>query len=300
MIDVIPLAFLSALYPTLLAVVVVVLQRPDPRRLLGAYLAGAVLTSMVVAYVIVTALREGNVVGRGDVTVGPGVNLFLGAIALLLVWFLVSDWGRERRERMKSRREAKQAKRERPPWSERVIQRGSVRLTFLVGMVFNLPGAMYLVALKDVAAANIGIAETVGVLLLYNLIMFQWAEIPLVGYAVAPERTQVLITSMNGWLRAHAREVAIVICSIAAAFLITRGITGAHIERARVSRGLRSLCLFSGLDNPIHLLVIAVVVIILFGPSRFPQIGRAVGSGIRELKGSLGGDDDSADKRDEP
>jgi sec-independent protein translocase protein TatA len=58
--------------------------------------------------------------------------------------------------------------------------------------------------------------------------------------------------------------------------------------------------LFSGLDNPIHLLVIAVVVIILFGPSKFPQIGRAVGSGIRELKGSLGGDDDSTDKRDQP
>jgi sec-independent protein translocase protein TatA len=55
---------------------------------------------------------------------------------------------------------------------------------------------------------------------------------------------------------------------------------------------------FSGLDNPIHLLVIAVVVIILFGPSRFPQIGRAVGSGIRELKGSLSGDDVSANKSD--
>ncbi len=226
MIDVILLAFLSALYPTLLAVVVLVLQRPDPRRLLGAYLVGAILTSMVVGYGIVTALREGNAVGGSNHAVGPWVNVAGGAIALLLVWFLASDWGLERRERMKARREAKQVKRERPPWSERVIQRGSVRLTFLVGMVLNLPGAMYLVALKDVAEANIGTAETVGVLLAYNLIMFQWAEIPLIGYAIAPERTQWLITSMNRWLRAHAREVAIVICSIAAAFLITRGIVG--------------------------------------------------------------------------
>jgi hypothetical protein len=226
LIDVIPLAFPSALYPTLLAVVVLVLQRPDPRRLLGAYLAGAMLTSMVVGYAIVTALREGNVVGGSHHAVGPGVNLAGGAIALLLVWFLASDWGRERRERVKARRQAREAKRERPPWSERVIRRGSVRLTFLVGMVLNLPGAMYLVALKDVAEAGIGTAETVGVLLAYNLIMFQWAEIPLVGYAVAPEQTQSLVTGMNRWLRAHAREVAIVICSLAAAFLITRGIAG--------------------------------------------------------------------------
>jgi hypothetical protein len=226
LIDVIPLAFLSAIYPTLLAVVVLVLQRPDPRRLLAAYLAGALVTSLVVGYVIVTLLREGDVVGGSNHSVGPGVNLAGGFIALVLVWVLVSDWGRERGERMKSRREAKQAERERPPWSERVIQRGSVRLTFLVGMVLNLPGAMYLVALKNVAQADIGTAETVAVLLAYNTIMFQWAEIPLIGYAIAPERTQALITSLNRWLRAHARQVAIVVCSLAAAFLITRGITG--------------------------------------------------------------------------
>jgi hypothetical protein len=226
LIDVIPLAFLSALYPTLLAVVVLVLQRPDPRRLLGAYLAGAMLTSMVVGYVIVTALREGNVVGGSNHAVGPGINLAGGLIALFLVWFLASDWGRERRERMRARKREKRSATERPPWSERVIQRGSVTLTFVVGMALNLPGAMYLVALKDIAEADLGTTETVGILLLYNLIMFQWAELPLIGYAVAPERTKVLITNMNHWLRDHALQLGIVICSIAAAFLITRGIAG--------------------------------------------------------------------------
>jgi Sap, sulfolipid-1-addressing protein len=226
LIDVIPLAFLSALYPTLLAVVVVVLQRPDPRRLLAAYLAGAMLTSMIAGYVIVEALKSGNVVGGSDTTIGPGVNLAGGVVALFLVWFLASDWGKEQRQRMKERKEAKHSKSERPPWSERVIQRGSVTLTFVVGMALNLPGAMYLVALKDVAAADLSSAETVGVLLAYNVIMFQWAELPLIGYAVAPERTKDLITRMNHWLRAHALQLAIVICSIAAAFLITRGILG--------------------------------------------------------------------------
>lgn len=54
---------------------------------------------------------------------------------------------------------------------------------------------------------------------------------------------------------------------------------------------------FSGLDNPIHLLVIAVVVLIIFGPARLPSIGRAVGSGIRELRGSLTGEDQPAEKK---
>jgi sec-independent protein translocase protein TatA len=56
----------------------------------------------------------------------------------------------------------------------------------------------------------------------------------------------------------------------------------------------------SGLENPVHLLVIAVVVLILFGPARLPSIGRAVGSGIRELKDSFGGEDDAEEKREKP
>lgn len=56
--------------------------------------------------------------------------------------------------------------------------------------------------------------------------------------------------------------------------------------------------MLSGLENPVHLLVIAVVILILFGPARLPSIGRAVGSGIRELKDSFGGDDE--EKRDKP
>jgi sec-independent protein translocase protein TatA len=54
---------------------------------------------------------------------------------------------------------------------------------------------------------------------------------------------------------------------------------------------------FSGLENPIHLLVIALVVLIIFGPARLPGIGRAVGSGIRELRGSLTGEDQASEKK---
>jgi hypothetical protein len=41
MLELLPLALGSAPYPALLAVVIVILTQPNPRRLLGAYLAGA-------------------------------------------------------------------------------------------------------------------------------------------------------------------------------------------------------------------------------------------------------------------
>ncbi len=38
-----------------------------------------------------------------------------------------------------------------------------------------------------------------------------------------------------------------------------------------------------GLGAP-ELIIVLVIVLVIFGPSRLPEIGRAIGSGIRELK----------------
>jgi sec-independent protein translocase protein TatA len=35
-----------------------------------------------------------------------------------------------------------------------------------------------------------------------------------------------------------------------------------------------------------------VVALIVFGPKRLPELGRSLGRGIREFKGSISGDDD--------
>ena len=39
--------------------------------------------------------------------------------------------------------------------------------------------------------------------------------------------------------------------------------------------------------SPLHWLVVIVVVLIIFGPKRLPEIGRSLGEGIREFKKSL-------------
>ena len=38
-----------------------------------------------------------------------------------------------------------------------------------------------------------------------------------------------------------------------------------------------------------ELIVLAIVLLLIFGPKRLPEIGRSVGSGIRELKDSVSG-----------
>jgi sec-independent protein translocase protein TatA len=44
-----------------------------------------------------------------------------------------------------------------------------------------------------------------------------------------------------------------------------------------------------GLDNPIHILLLLVVVLLVFGAKRLPEIGRSLGDGMRGFKDTLSG-----------
>lgn len=48
--------------------------------------------------------------------------------------------------------------------------------------------------------------------------------------------------------------------------------------------------MFSGAFQPLHLVLILVVVLILFGPGKLPDVGKAVGKTIREFKRSTQAD----------
>ena len=45
--------------------------------------------------------------------------------------------------------------------------------------------------------------------------------------------------------------------------------------------------MFEGLFQPMHLLVLAVIALFVFGPRRLPELGKGLGDGIRALKAGL-------------
>jgi sec-independent protein translocase protein TatA len=42
--------------------------------------------------------------------------------------------------------------------------------------------------------------------------------------------------------------------------------------------------MFEGLFQPMHLLVIFIVALFVFGPKKLPELGRGLGEGIRSFK----------------
>jgi sec-independent protein translocase protein TatA len=45
-----------------------------------------------------------------------------------------------------------------------------------------------------------------------------------------------------------------------------------------------------GLDNPIHILFLLILLLVVFGAKRLPEMGRSLGTGMRGFKDALTGE----------
>ncbi len=43
--------------------------------------------------------------------------------------------------------------------------------------------------------------------------------------------------------------------------------------------------------GPMEIAIVLIIALVVFGPKRLPDLGRSLGKGIREFKGSIGADD---------
>jgi hypothetical protein len=220
---VVVLALAAAIYPTLLAGVIVILARPKPVRNLVGFLAGGMTISIATGIVIVGSLRgSGAVHGTSNVT-KPVVDIVAGAGSLAIAWAL---W-RGRLARLAEWRRRRRPPKPGPSWTDRALGRSSMPVAFAVGVVLNLPGVWYLAALTDIAAADISFGEELGLILLFNVIMFLLVEIPLVFYLVDEARARRLVDSGTRWARRHSEQLGIGIACAVGVWLLTKGILGA-------------------------------------------------------------------------
>ncbi|MDA8088879.1 MAG: twin-arginine translocase TatA/TatE family subunit [Nitrospiraceae bacterium] len=57
--------------------------------------------------------------------------------------------------------------------------------------------------------------------------------------------------------------------------------------------------MFDGLFQPVHLLLVLLIVLLIFGPGKLPQIGAGLGKSIRDFKKALAGKDEIELKPDQ-
>jgi len=97
-------------------------------------------------------------------------------------------------------------------------------MTFVVGALLSLPGFSYLSALDGIIKLDYATLATVLLVLMVNLIMLAFLEVPLICFAVAPEWTPKAIERAKAWFAHHAHRIAVLGTALIGSLLILRGV----------------------------------------------------------------------------
>ncbi len=217
--DIFLLALAAALNPTLVGASTLMMLLPNAKRLMLGYLLGALMTSITLGLVIIAKFENSSAVGTTEHTLSPAATLLLGVIALIGAFVL----NRGRDEDAAARRRARKQNKEPPRW-QKALGRGSPRITFVVGALLTLPGGSYLAGLSRIDKLNYSTPETVVLVLAFNLIMLALLEIPLLGFAIAPDWTVATINRMKVSLSRNGRRFAVTMLTVLGTLLVVKAL----------------------------------------------------------------------------
>ncbi len=226
----------AAVYPQLLAVVILILTRPGARRLLWACYLAAASVSVGAGIAVLLVFRDrGTVAGSSSHRLGASVYLVVGALALLIAILVVrTERGRTlagggvsgilpRRSRRGSDRPGPTARLK--TRAHDALGRGSTVVALAVGAALGIPGPFDLLALGRLARGGYSVLGSIAILLVFNLLKFLLIEIPLLSYTLEPERTARRVDRFTAWMKANRIEVIAAVVAVVGLVLIGRGIS---------------------------------------------------------------------------
>jgi Sap, sulfolipid-1-addressing protein len=219
--EILALALMAMFFPALLAVVLVALRSRRPQLLLASFYAGGFLAATTVGLVIVFSLQGASVDSSSSNSLDPAFYFVLAGLSFVAAWVV-----RSRQLLVKKEPTPEEVDEPKSDRLTRALDKGAP-YAFIAGLLLcAIPGVSALVALKDIAQLGWSTAETVGMVLVFFLIMFSFIELPLIGFVVAPEQATVKTMAFNSWLDRNANRLATNVLVLIGIFLILRGIAG--------------------------------------------------------------------------
>ena len=218
MFEILLLALASSFWPTLLAVVLIAIGSAHPKRLLGAFYAGGLITTVTIGMFVV------HLIHTSDYTVGSthqsraALPLVLGVLAILAGAVVL------RRVRQSPGSPSTPTAEAGPGRLARWLDR-SAPVVFLAGVAFNVvPGAFPVLGLKEIADLDYGNAGTFAMVLGFYLIMFAFLEVPLVWFFFDPDGAARGTRRFNTWLGANRKMLGGYCLVVVGGYLIVRGL----------------------------------------------------------------------------
>jgi hypothetical protein len=214
------LAVLAAVSPTALLVMAVFLGSANPRSTALAYVAGAMIMTVIMAVTVLLVLRGIGLNQPREREPRYGLRLGLGILALATGVFLLRRGLPQPASPDQAQQKQKQG------LIGRLTAHPRPGLAFVTGLILFLPSATFVASVQVVASANASTEITALALIVVVAISALIVWLPLLGYLAKPEATVRRLRMLNAWLRAHGRAITVYGLLIGGIVLIISGSLG--------------------------------------------------------------------------
>jgi len=212
-------ALVAGFSPWTLLIVAGLLSRERPMRHALVFLVSASAVALLVGFLVVEALGSTDLEDRHrHLTVSPAIDLGLGLAILLFVPYLARRTPRKKREpggegqgkvgagvKELKVRWPHRARKQHGSGSQKRRREAGVLAVVALGAFAGSPSPLYLAALHSITKGQPGGAVGTLEVLLVGALFLLLAEVPIILYALAPERTTALLKAANAWLAKHGR-----------------------------------------------------------------------------------------------
>ena len=203
---------------TLLVVATLLAKEQRPMRHALVFLAAAAAFTLAVGFLVVEALGASGLENtQRHRSVPPWIDIGIGIAILVAVPFLA----RRTPERQQEKKDRKAARN--PTRKQRQRREAGLLAAVTLGLFVGSPSPLYLASLHSLSEsqpnAEIGTLEVV---LIAMLVLFM-AEIPIILYAIWPERTTAALKTTNAWLSRHGHVILVVAATVVGCYFIIHG-----------------------------------------------------------------------------
>ncbi|MCV7363963.1 GAP family protein [Mycolicibacterium neworleansense] len=232
------MAAVAAIDPLRIGVVAFMLSRTHPVRLLLPFFLFAFTANVAVGAAVVLGFK--NATSDGGASMPPGVEIGIGAVALVIA--VLSATGQLERlvNRVRAGRKVPASVGEHgtetppedvpglsklPAGMQAALRGEAPWAAALLGLINGFPTPYYLAAMAAALTSGAALAEQMAALVVFNLVGFLAAIIPIISFWVAPEATRSGVERVYQWMGTHHRLVVAAIAGAVGVFFLAMGVS---------------------------------------------------------------------------
>lgn len=225
------MAVVAAVDPLRIGVVAFMLSRSRPVRLLLPFFLFAFTANVAVGAAVVFVFK--NVTGDGGSSMPPGVEIGIGVVALIISILSITGVLERLVTSVRARRTAPGAASadsvpglsKLPDGMQAALRGEAPWAAGLLGLINGFPTPYYLAAMAAALTSGAAVTEQMAAMVVFNLVGFLAAIIPIISFWVAPAATRSGVERIYEWMGIHHRLVVAVIAGAVGIYFLVTGIS---------------------------------------------------------------------------